>query len=82
MTLGNILQKINRDIPLISYRTFVTVNGKDEDIFAGICEWVNNSLNSLDGDSYSLDDDIGAYNYDKQNNILTVWYSSSWIGGK
>ena len=83
MKLREILQRINRDIPFISYRTFVSLNTDDDtDIFAGACEYKDGEIISLDGDSYSLEDEISAYEYDKQNNILAVWYKSKWIRGK
>lgn len=61
---------------LIEYRT--KLNG--EDIFAGECKYTNDGkLLSIDGDSYSLDDEIIHYEiselpYDQQ--IITVWYES------
>ena len=60
---------------LIEFRTKLP-NG--EDIFAGECKYTKDGgLLAMDGDSYSLEDEIVHYEiaelpYDQQ--IITVWY--------
>ena len=60
----------------VEYRTF-TPDGQD--MFTGMAEYKNGQLYSLDGDNYSLDDQVSRWEYG--NNILTVWYESRWISG-
>lgn len=76
MTLGQILRGLDRNVWLISYRTIARFDGKELDIFTGECRWLGGHLFSMDGDIYSLDDEITSWNYDGE--CLTVYYESRW----
>ena len=79
MTLKDILLKEQLNSTTIYYRTIITLPDKDDiDILAGACQWNNQTLISLDHDSYSLDDPITRYevNNDPIKPVLTVWYES------
>lgn len=75
-TLGQILRSLDRNIWYISYRTIARFDGNEMDIFAGACRWLGGHLFSIDGDTYSLDDEITKWNYDGE--CLTVYYESRW----
>ena len=87
MKLKDVLKKYNYRYPAkmgkleIIYRT-IGPNG--EDLFAGSCVWdrAKNALIPLDGDSYSFDDNIFDYDFDKDydtgKEYLQVWYGSEW----
>lgn len=80
MKLSRLLKNISEDV-VITYRTYGP-NG--EDLFAGMCAYdaSNNYLYPLDGDSYSLEDEIDEFEYSWENpkqRELTVWYKSKWI---
>lgn len=63
------LREILRDdITYIEYRTYLP---SGEDVFMGMCEYKDGQLISLDWDSYSLDDEISSYKWDKYG--LIVW---------
>lgn len=90
MTLADAIKAVNPQGPLvICYRTVVEVEnfpsgGTEElDMFTGICRYeINGTLLSLDGDNYSLDDEICRYEEGTSKNgekVLTVWYESEWI---
>lgn len=89
MTLGDVIKNVNPQGPLvICYRTVVEVenfpSGAVEkiDFFAGICQYENGELLSLDGDNYSLDDEIYKYGEGTAvtgEKMLTVWYESQRI---
>ena len=65
----------------IMYRTYGT-NG--EDLLMGCCVYSqnNNTLISLDGDDYSLEDEIFDYamciDKDNKEQYLAVWYGTEW----
>ena len=69
---------------LIAYRTFVEVEGETFNVFAGAAVWDSETgvLAPLDGDSYSLEDEIKEYsvddleleNGDTLKKYITVWY--------
>lgn len=56
------------DFSYISYRTYLP---DGTDCFIGCCKYINDELISLDGDTYSLKDQILKYEID--DNELTVW---------
>ena len=58
----------------ITYRTF----SGEEDILVGYCRWTGSKLESLDGDEYSVEDEITKCRWDGPED-LTVWYESEWI---
>ncbi len=78
------LQNATNPVRVI-YRTF----GPDgEDLFAGACDYYReyNDLISLDGDEYSLWDQVEDYKYEPEAiedgiAVLTVWYKSKWARG-
>ena len=74
LTLEDILKKEKIEEAYITYRFFF--KGSDE--LFGICEYKRGKLKSLDGDSYSLSDEIIKYEIDNKTfgNKLTnliVW---------
>lgn len=74
MTLGDVIKNVNpQGSLLIEYRTIV----EGIDFFAGICRYEDGNLLSLDGDNYSLDDEIYKYGEGTAvtgEKMLTVWY--------
>ena len=52
----------------------------DIDTLFGYCFWNGETLESLDGDSYYLDDEIEKYEY--WDDMLIVWFKAKWIGGE
>ena len=79
MRLGDLIKSIDENYITIEYRTY-TPGG--EDILAGYCRWNGMQLISMDGDSYSLDDEITKYEINVNTHdkiLLTVWYESSWV---
>ena len=81
MKLKQIVDMIDKNIPYIAYRTIISIDSDDVDLFTGACRWNDGRLIPLDGDNYSLNDEIKKYEYDKDNNILVVWYDSEWMKG-
>lgn len=68
----------------IMYRVTVKVDGVEEDTLAGYCEYNGNELVSLDGDSYSLDDELIAYSIFKTDTnefLLSVTYEGEFVWG-
>ena len=57
------------------------------DMLFGFCNWDGESLNSEDGDTYSLDDEVVKYelivNFYENSYpyILTYWFNSEWTTG-
>ena len=49
------------------------------DMLFGYCHWTGEVLESGDGDSYYLEEEISKYEYDAENNKLTYWIISEWI---
>ena len=47
-------------------------------IFTGSCKWTGTELLPLDGDIYSLDDEIYRYEWEEDGS-LTYWVHSEWI---
>ena len=60
----------------ITYRTHYL----GRDMLVGFCFWDGSELTAIDGDSYSVEDEISSYEWDTPSN-LTVWYESKWIEG-
>ena len=80
MTLRQVLEQIDDSkIELIEYRTIIPIDSDDVDIFTGECAYNDGLIVSLDGDIYSLEDEI--CKYEENGRILTVWYESELIGG-
>lgn len=69
----------NKDIPYIEYRDMIEVDGKEVDVFVGMCEYKDGELISLDGDNYSLESEIGYHEWYEENGkrCLKV-YISKW----
>lgn len=64
MKLIDIIKKNgNRNIPYIEYRSVIDLGEQDFDLFVGLCEYKDNELISLDGDSYSLESEISYYEW-------------------
>lgn len=47
----------------ITYRMLVSLSMRERSVLVGHCRFVNGVLESMDGDSYSLDDKIEDYDY-------------------
>ena len=61
-------------------RIMVRTYGPDgEDMLFGYCMWTGRNLISLDGDSYSIEEEIVKYVFDEYG--LIYWFESEWIGG-
>lgn len=52
-----------------------------EDMMFGYCRWTGKELESIDGDSYSLDDEIIKYEQIDEH-LLIVYFEAQWIGGE
>ena len=61
----------------IEYRTNSPIK-EEEDMLAGSCYWDGKELHSIDGDDYSVDDEISKYIVENDLNII-VWYESKWV---
>ncbi len=73
MTLGEILKEYdNRDFSVIEYRSIISVDSDDVDTLYGFCCYKNGELLNVDGDNYSLDDEIVNHELYK-NDWLVVW---------
>ncbi len=48
-----------------------------EDILFRFCSWDGETINSIDGDSYYLDEEISKYEFDGDGN-LTYWVVREW----
>ena len=57
MTLGEVLPKGIR-LPIQWRVLFPTEIADSKEMLAGVCEWDGKELKSLDGDSYSLEEEI------------------------
>jgi len=77
MTLEEILKDVSEDTEAIKI-VYRTIDPYGMDIFSGLCEYRKGELNALDGDSYSLLDEITRHEW-KSFNELVVWYESEWI---
>lgn len=63
---------------IIEYRTH-TPDGTD--VLSGYCKWIKGNLVPMDGDDYSLEDEISNYEISQSVSLITVWYESKWIEG-
>jgi len=61
---------------IIEYRTYLP---DGTDVLAGYCCYKNNELIPLDGDTYSLNDELLKYSTSQTIKYITVWYESKWI---
>lgn len=48
-----------------------------DDMLFGFCRWTGTELVSLDGDNYSIEDEITKYKFDEYG--LTYWIESEWV---
>ena len=73
MTLGDVVNGLNKSMD-IEARLVLDINGETEDMLFGLCHWDNENkvLESLDGDSYSLDDDVIAFRAEV-GSPLVIW---------
>ena len=62
---------LNKPYEYITYRMMININGELSDEFIGCCKYDGINLISLDGDTYSFDDEIDKYEI--KNNELIVW---------
>jgi hypothetical protein len=75
-------------VPVIMERTFypesLNPDLSEKEIMDGMlfgyCSWDGKELKSLDGDNYSLDEDIERFEWDEDGS-LTYWTRSEWTGG-
>lgn len=82
MTLSEVLKQFNnRDFNAIEYRTIVSIDSDDVDLFIGMAAYKNKMLKSLDGDCYSLNDQIVKYELFRDD-WLVVYKETTWRKGK
>ena len=72
MTLSEVLRLYNKEFDVIEYRKIISVDSDDVDVLSGMASYKNKMLISLDGDTYSLNDEIIKHELYK-NNWLVVW---------
>ena len=48
-----------------------------DDMLFGFCRWTGTELVSLDGDNYSIEDEITKYEFEEYG--LTYWIESEWV---
>ncbi len=73
MTLRDVLKKFdNKNFKVIEYRAIVPAGNSNEEILVGMAAYKNKMLQSLDGDSYHLSDEIVRYEL-YQDDWLVVW---------
>lgn len=80
-TLKDILIEQNLENIDIMYRTNSPIEA-EEDMLMGYCRYENETLISLDGDSYYFDDEVVKYEMSKDDNgneYLIVWIESEWV---
>ena len=91
MTLGELLEKMPVICPelqppfAVMQRTTAPSNIGIQDFLSGYCKWDGENLTPLDGDYYSLDDEIVAYEVFsniKQNLVLSVTVPGDWEKGE
>lgn len=61
----------------IMVRTNAQANCGCNDLLFGYCKWDGKNLVSLDGDTYSVEDEISRYEYEADG-TLTYWVISEW----
>lgn len=71
LTLKDILPKHSIDIQVRTYAP------DGEDMLFGLCHWNGTELISVDGDNYSVNDEVSKYLFDEFG--LTYWFESEWI---
>lgn len=82
MTLSDVLKEYNnRDFNAIEYRTIASIDSDDVDLFIGMAAYKNKMLVSLDGDSYSLNDQIVKHELFRDD-WLVVYKETTWRKGK
>lgn len=54
---------------------------EEEDMLFGYCRWTGTELESVDGDSYYLNDVVDKYEYDSDGDLI-VWISVGWSSMK
>lgn len=72
MTIGELLDKCQRDFEVIEFRHVISIDSDDVDVLYGFCSYHNGELISLDNDSYSIEDKIKKYILYKDN-WLVIW---------
>ncbi len=81
MTLGSLLERLDRSFPEIIYKTVVNLPDEGyKDISIGSCYYSHYpfpKLEPLDKKDYSFDDEI--YDYVVTNETLIVWYRTERI---
>lgn len=65
----------------IMYRCNSPFEDMESDMLYGYCRWTGKELESVDGDSYYLNDVVEKYEYD-DDGTLVVWISVVWSSMK
>lgn len=65
----------------IMYRCNSPFEDMEPDMLYGYCRWTGKGLESVDGDSYYLNDVVEKYEYD-DDGTLVVWISVVWSSMK
>ena len=66
---------LSNNIITIEVRTF---DPDGDDMLFGHCRWNGKELVSLDGDTYSVEDEVYKFKFDNPSE-LTYWFESEWI---
>lgn len=79
MKLRDILTK-GKPVETIMARTNDPFDECEDGILFGYCQWDGEKLISLDGDYYSLEEEIVRFEYENEN-YLVYWTHSDWLHG-
>lgn len=79
MRLRDILTK-GKPVETIMARTNDPFGECEDGILFGYCQWDGEKLISLDGDYYSLEEEIVRFEYENEN-YLVYWIHSEWLHG-
>lgn len=73
MTLKDIINNFPfKNLCTIEYREIISIDSNDCDVLLGFAAFENNELIFLDGNTYSLEDEIIKYEFNKPD-WLVVW---------
>ncbi len=85
MTVRDAIEKSGLLYGDVEYRTKITIDGEEKEVWGGTCYYNGEKLIPYDYDYFSLDDEIYGYEmfFDiRGRKVLTVWYRSMWVSGQ